>query len=137
MLEQGWQQGHQPCLGPHGGKPLCSLQPWVLIKVLYLNRGLILSFSWWKIISVLTGRIWLSEGEGLILLLCALCLVTLEDAQNSPTSELYLPNLVESHEVTGVTGRRICPSSFKNNRIFFNGIFLGAAQECAAQTRCC
>lgn len=68
------------------------------------------------------------------------CLVTLEDAQNSPKSELCLPNLVESHEVTGVTGRRICPSSFKNSCIFFNGIFLGAArslQECTAHLRCC
>lgn len=54
--------------------------------------------------------------------------MTLEDAQNSPKSELCLPNLVESHEVTGVTGRRICPSSFKNSCIFFNGIFLGAAR---------
>lgn len=68
------------------------------------------------------------------------CLVTLEDAQNSPKSELCLPNLVERHEATGVTGRRICPSGFKNSCIFFNGIFLGAArslQECTAQLRCC
>lgn len=57
--------------------------------------------------------------------------MALEDAQNSPKSELCLPNLVESHKVTGVTGRRICPSSFKNSCIFFNGIFLGAAQELA------
>lgn len=57
--------------------------------------------------------------------------MTLEDAQNSPKSQLCLPNLVERDEVTGVTGRRICPSSYKNSSVFYNGIFLGAAQVLA------
>ena len=57
--------------------------------------------------------------------------MTLEDARKIPKSELCLPSLVESREITGVTGRRICPSGFKNSCLFFNSIFLGAAQELA------